>query len=149
MNLIVVFAVQVKQSPDSNVSNAVLDITTSTLFDCNNTVSGIYNLTSDSYANITFNDTTARLIAGAIVWSGLVPMINASSADHREYHLYPPNSCWSPPYPPTATDRINNQFSNNENNYENQPSMEALIQQFSIYALAALDDNGHLTTSPP
>src|SRR5437763_6489722 len=125
-----VLAVQVKQSPDSNVSNAALDITTSTIFDCNNTVSGIYNLTSDSYANIPFNDTPARLIAGAIGWTGFVPLINGSSADHREYHVYPPDSYWSPSYPLTAKDRTNDQFSNNQN-FGNQPGLEALIQQFS------------------
>lgn len=145
-----VFAVQVKQSPDDYVANTVLNITTSTVFDCNNTVSKIYNLTSGHEANITFNDTQARLMAGAIGWTGFVPRINATFVDSKEYHLYSSDSYWSPSYPLMNKDRINNEFSNNENNFQNQPGIEALIQQFSMYAVAALDDNGPLTntTSP-
>jgi hypothetical protein len=145
-----VLALQVKQSPANYTFNTILNITTSTIFDCNNTVSRIRNLTSGGYADIPFSDLQAELVAGAIGWTGFVSMINTSYTDTREYHLYSSDSYWSPSYPLMTTDRKNNEFVNNENNFQNQPGIEALVQQFSMYTVAALDDNGPSTnvTSP-
>jgi hypothetical protein len=52
-----VLALQAKQLPDNNTSNTVLNITSSTIFDCSNTVSEIRNLTSGKTAEIPFNET--------------------------------------------------------------------------------------------
>jgi hypothetical protein len=138
-----VLALQAKQVPDDKTSNTVLNITSSTIFDCSNTVSEIHNLTSGKTAEIPFNDTQAKLVAGAIGWTGFVyPILNASKTDTREYHLYPPDSYWSPSHQIRAKDVVNYEFSNNEDYYTDQPGMEALVQQFSMYAIAAFDDNG-------
>jgi hypothetical protein len=74
-----VLALQAKQLPDNKTSNTVLNITSSTIFDCYNTVSEIHNLTSGETAKIPFNDTQAKLVAGAIGWTGFVyPILNTS-----------------------------------------------------------------------
>ena len=146
-----VLALQVKQSPDDSTYNPVLNITQSTIFDCNNTVSDVHNLTSGRAAEIPFNETQAQLVAGAIAWTGFVyDLPNTSTLDTREYHLYSPDSYWSPSYQLRTKDMIGDEFLNNPNNYQQQPGIEALIQQFSMYALAAFDDNGGLrnATSP-
>jgi hypothetical protein len=136
-----VLALQAKELPDNNTSNTMLNITSSTIFDCNNTVSEIRNLTSGKTAKIPFNETQAKLVAGAIGWTGL----NISKTDMREYHLYPSDSYWSPPRQIRTKDVWDYGFSNNDNYLTDQPGMEALIQQFSMYAIAAYDDNGDKT----
>jgi len=146
-----VLALQAKQLPDNNTSNTVLNITSSTIFDCNNTVSEIRDSTSGKTTTIPFNETQARLVAGAIGWTGLVyPTLNISKTDTREYHLYPTDSYWSPPHQIRTKDVLDYEFFNNDNYFTYQPGMEALIQQFSMYAIAAYDDNGNKveTTSP-
>jgi hypothetical protein len=141
-----VLALQAKQLPDDKSSNTVLNITSSMIFDCNNTVSEIHNLTSGKTADIPFNDTQAKLMAGAIGWTGFVdPVLNTSKTGTREYHLYPLDSYWSPSHQIRTKDVVNDEFFNNEDYFTDQPGMEALIQQFSMYAVAAFDDNGGQT----
>ena len=142
---------QVKQSPDNSTYNPVLNITQSTVFDCTNTVSYIHNVTSNEPAHIPFDETQAQMVAGAIAWTGSGSMLPGSEKpDIREYHLYPSNSYWSPSYQLRTKDVIGDEFLNNPNNYQQQSGIEALIQPFSMFALAAYDDNGDLTnaTSP-
>jgi hypothetical protein len=141
-----VLALQAAQLPDNNASNTALNITSSTIFDCNNTVSQIHNLTSGKTAEIPFNDNQAKLVAGAIGWTGFVnSTANTSNTGTREYHLYPYDTYWSPANQIRTKDTMSNEFINNENDFTNQPGMEALIQQFSMYAIAAYDDNGGQT----
>ena len=143
-----VLAVQVQQNPaDFTDPNEILNITSSTIFDCNNTVSKVFDLNSNDDSAIFFDDGTARWVAGAIGWTGFYYQIaNTSVWDTREYHLYSANSYWSPNYALNTRDLTSgNEIINNENSYQNQPGVEALIQQFSMYALAALDDNGYQT----
>ena len=114
-------------------------------------MSYIHNVTSDKTFDIPFHETQARLVAGAVAWSGFVSMLTGSETfDRRDYHFYPPNSYWSPSYQLRTKDVVGDDFSNNPNNYQQQPGIEALIQQFSMFALAAYDDDGNLTnvTSP-
>jgi hypothetical protein len=113
-----VLALQVKQSSENNTFNNMLNITTSTIFDCNNTVSTIFNVTSHHVSHISFNDTAARLMAGAIGWTEVVPMINTHN-DSREYQLYPYDSYWSPNNPLTTKDRMNDHFTNNQEYFPN------------------------------
>jgi hypothetical protein len=85
-------------------------------------------------------------VADAIGWTGFAGQIlNTSKTDTREYHLYPPDSYWSPSNQIRARDVLNYEFFNNENYLTYQPGIEALIRQFSMYAIAAFDDNGGKT----
>src|SRR4051794_12036249 len=79
-----VLALQAKQLPANNTSNTMLNITSSMIFDCNNTVSEIRNLTSGGTAKILFNETQAQLVACAIGWTGFAGQIlNTSKIDTR------------------------------------------------------------------
>ena len=71
--------------------------------------------------------------------------LNISKTDTRGYHLYPPDSYWLPSHQIRTKDVVDYEFFNNDIYYTGQPGMEALIQQFSMYALAAYDDDGGKT----
>jgi hypothetical protein len=146
-----ILAVQVAQ--ERTDSNEVLNISSSTVFNCTNTVSPIFNITSGKTANITFYDRVAWYIAGAIGWTGYdihVPNKTIAGAapvpTTRNYVLMEEDSYWSPLYQLQARDAVNDNYVDAGNDYSNEPGMEALIQQFSMYALAAMDDDGFKTT---
>jgi hypothetical protein len=146
-----ILAVQVAQ--ERTDSNEILNISSSTVFDCTNTVSHIYNITSGQTADIPFEDRVAWYVAGAIGWTGydvLVPNKTIAGAapvpTTRNYVLMEEDSYWSPLYQLQARDAVNDDYIDAGNDYSNEPGMEALIQQFSMYALAAMDDDGFKTT---
>lgn len=146
-----IFAVQVAQ--ERTESNEILNISSSTVFDCVNTVSHIQNITSRQTANITFENWIAWYIAGAIGWTGYnipVPTSTVAGAapvpTTRQYVLMEEDSYWSPLYQLQAKDAVNDGYIDAGNDYSDEPGMEALIQQFSMYALAAMDDAGYKTT---
>jgi hypothetical protein len=146
-----ILAVQVAQ--ERLESNEILNISSSTVFNCTNTVSPIQNITSGQTANITFENWIAWYVAGAIGWTGYNIPVPTKTIDGaapvpttRQYVLMEEDSYWSPLYQLQAKDAVNDDYVNAGNDYSDEPGMEALIQQFSMYALAAMDDAGYKTT---
>ena len=145
-----ILAVQVAQ--ERTDSNEILNISSSTVFDCMNTISPIHNISSGHTANIPFEDWVAWYVAGAIGWTGYdIPVPNTTIAGAapvpttRQYVQMEEDSYWSPLYQLQAKDSVNDAYVDAENDYADEPGMEALIQQFSMFALAAMDDDGYKT----
>lgn len=149
-----IFAVQVAQERPTDEPSAILNISESTVFDCTNTVSPVHNLTSGKEANITFANSTAFFVAGAIGWTGYqIPLPTSASNDSastvsstRQYVLMSEDSYWSPSYQLRVGDAVNDDYINSENDYSDEPGMETLLQQFSMYAVAAMDDDPYKNT---
>jgi hypothetical protein len=100
-------------------------ITSPAFFKCNSTVTNVANIdqyvqSNQTHALYDLPDTQARIFAGAIGWSGF----NFTDADNYQYVRYPIDSYWSPNGPVNETD------------------VAALIMEFAIEAIAALDNNG-------
>lgn len=119
-----VFAFQAQQKED--YVNEQLDVSKATLFDCNNTITQV----TDGPPETHMPDEQAQIIAGAIGWTGYSTTNTSVGHDltsQYQYNLYSPESQWSP--------------GENMQIY-GEWSAAALIGQFSMYAVAAMDDNG-------
>ena len=100
----------------------------STFFKCNNTVGWVmYDDTDETYAPtdppFQMPDEQAKIIAGAIGWSGFW----YTDGDPFEYVRYSEASWWSPAWQLPLT---------------GQYGIAALVMEFSMYAVAAMDDHG-------
>ncbi|KAL9617398.1 MAG: hypothetical protein Q9160_007802 [Pyrenula sp. 1 TL-2023] len=118
-----VFAFQAQQKED--YINEQLDVSKATLFDCNNTISQVMDGPLETY----MSDEQARIIAGGIGWTGFNTTNTSVGHDltsQYQYNLYSPESQWSP--------------GENMQAY-GEWGAAALIGQFSMYAIAAMDDN--------
>lgn len=116
-----VFAFQAQQQED--YVNEQLSVSKAILFDCNNTISHL----SSGPAEIDMPDEQAQIIAGAVGWTGFNTSFGSNQTTEYQYTVYSPESQWSP--------------QQNMEAYGDQ-SAAALISQFSMYAVAAMDDNG-------
>ncbi|KAL9114097.1 MAG: hypothetical protein Q9227_001869 [Pyrenula ochraceoflavens] len=123
-----VFAFQAQQQ--ETYINEQLDVSKATLFDCNNTISHVLNgpLSTD------MPDEQAQIIAGAAGWTGFntsyTVASNSTSRAYSDYQytLFSPESQWSP--------------QENMPTYGDGLSAAGLISQYSMYAVAAIDNNG-------
>jgi hypothetical protein len=97
------------------------------IFDCNNTVGEITNVTKDGEKYTLPAGDPARAIAGAIGWTGFLDNLGNDTYDNLESQLFSNDSYWSPPVQLTAAGRF---------------SASRFISQYSIAALAAMDRNG-------
>lgn len=120
-----VYVVQVQQQKD--ILNQQLQIPTTSIFDCNNTISAVGGATPEGQKYTLPKGDPARAIAGAVAWTGYVTPLAEGMYEHLEYQLFSNDSYWSPPIQLTASGRF---------------SAERYISQYSIAALAAMDRDG-------
>ena len=97
-------------------------------FKCNNTVSPVHNFSSyiqphQNASLYSMADEQARIMAGAIGWSGF----NFTPGDRLQYVRYPLDTWWSPPRTANAFD------------------IAERIMEFTIEGIAAMDFNGPRT----
>lgn len=116
-----VLAFQAQQQED--YINEQLDVSKSTLFDCNNTISHVIN----GPPKTDMPDEQAQIIAGAVGWTGFNTTFGSNDTSEYQYTVFSPESQWSP--------------QKNMAPYGSQ-SAAGLISQYSMYAVAAMDDNG-------
>ena len=107
-------------------ANEQAGVDKNTIFDCNNTISDVTNATGQ-IRNYVLGDDSARWVAGAIGWTGYVDPIGTDVYEHLEYQLYSNDSYWSPALDLNANGKY---------------SAASLISQFSMSAVAAMDNNG-------
>lgn len=103
------------------------------LFACNNTVSQVYNSEEcTTQSDCTLSDKLARILAGAIGWSGTWYPNNP-----MQYKTYPPGS-------PYSWDGFTNWTYNGHINssYQNAQWRASQISYFTTAAIAAMDDSG-------
>lgn len=120
-----VYVVQVQQN--ETTLNQQLQIPTTSIFDCNNTISTVEGATPEGQKYTLPKGDPARAIAGAAAWTGYVTPLAGGEYEHLEYQLFSNDSYWSPPIQLTASGRF---------------SAERYISQYSIAALAAMDRDG-------
>ena len=94
-------------------------------FKCNNTISPVHNITTyiqpHQHASLySMADEQARIMAGAIGWSGF----NFTPGDRLQYVRYPLDTWWSPPHTTSAFE------------------IAERIMEFAIEGVAAMDFNG-------
>ena len=116
-----VFAFQAQQQED--YVNEQVDVSKAVLFDCNNTISHV----SEGPKEADMPDEQAQIIAGAAGWTGFNTTFGSNDTSQYQYTVFSPQSQWSP--------------QQNMQAYGSQGAA-ALISQYSMYAVAAMDDNG-------
>jgi hypothetical protein len=122
-----IYAVQVNQFNNQSTPNEQLQIPTTSIFDCNNTVGEIKGATPDGQKYTLPPKDPARAIAGAAGWTGYVTPLGDGYYENLEYQLFSNDSYWSPTIQLTASGRF---------------SAARYISQYSIAALAAMDRQG-------
>jgi hypothetical protein len=120
-----VYVLQVQQQNET--ANQQLQISTTSIFDCNNTISKVEGATPAGQKYTLPKGDPARAIAGAAGWTGYVTPLAGGIYEHLEFQLFSNDSYWSPPIQLTASGRF---------------SASRYISQYSIAALAAMDRDG-------
>jgi hypothetical protein len=88
-----VYVVQVQQN---DTLNQQLQISTTSIFDCNNTISTVEGASPEEQKYTLPTGDPARAIAGAAAWTGYVTPLAGDKYEHLEYQLFSNDSYWSP-----------------------------------------------------